>query len=107
MNDDKNNPSPSNKFIASNPEENNNFLEALNPNSLKVINCAKLEPLLSDPKNEIFQVMHNQKNMGVGYSSMIGFKKALRLNDGSYFILGLIIFVVRFTLQYSPKSSLP
>ena len=24
MNDDKNNPNPSNKFIASNPEENNN-----------------------------------------------------------------------------------
>ena len=36
-------------------KENNNFLEALNPNSLRVINCAKLEPLLSDPKNEIFQ----------------------------------------------------
>ena len=42
-------------FVRSDPEGNNNFLEALNPNSLRVINCAKLEPLLSDPKNEIFQ----------------------------------------------------
>ena len=37
------------------------------------------------PSSEIFTVIHNEKNMGVGFSSLIGFKEALTL--GNHFFI--------------------
>ena len=42
-------------FNRANPEESGNFLDALNPNSFKVIKSAKLEPSLINPGNKTYQ----------------------------------------------------
>ena len=42
-------------FNRANPEESGNFLDALNPNSFKVIKSAKLEPSLLNPGNKTYQ----------------------------------------------------
>ncbi len=42
-------------FNRENPEESGNFLDALNPNSFKVIKSAKLEPSLINPGNKTYQ----------------------------------------------------
>ena len=42
-------------FNKANPEESGNFLDALNPNSFKVIKSAKLEPSLLNPGNKTYQ----------------------------------------------------
>ena len=42
-------------FNRENPEESGNFLDALNPNSFKVIKSAKLEPSLLNPGNKTYQ----------------------------------------------------
>ena len=42
-------------FKKENPEEGGDFLDALNPDSCKILSHSKLEPLLSEPESIIYQ----------------------------------------------------